>query len=60
MRARICKVVFKLWNVYESVGRCEMAALGSIQTDEKGRSATEIESWFMVVEREQNKALRKL
>lgn len=36
-----------------------MAALGSFQTDELGRSATEIQSCFMVVEREQNKALRK-
>lgn len=60
MRAHICKAVFKLRDMCESVGMCEMAALGSIQTDEKGRSATEIETWFMVVEREQNKALRKL
>jgi len=42
----------------QECGECEMAALGSIQMDEKGRSATE--SWFMVVEREQNKALKKL
>ena len=59
-RTHICKAVFKLQDMYESVEVCEMAVLGSIQMDETGRSATEIESCFMVVEREQNKALRKL